>query len=159
MGTLSKTIPGIGGYIAGDRRLVNFLRHAARGVLFSAALPPGVSAGILAAFDVLEEEGAARNRLLTANVQRFLHGLKAAGFDTGLTSTPIIPIMVGTEERALVMTNYCQQQGVFVLPVLPPAVPEGGARLRANVTAAHTPADIDFALQVFIQAGRTAGVI
>ncbi|HMN27608.1 MAG TPA: aminotransferase class I/II-fold pyridoxal phosphate-dependent enzyme [Caldilineaceae bacterium] len=159
MGTLSKTIPGIGGYIAGDRRLIRYLRHIARGFMFSAALPPSVTAGILAAFDVLEEEGAERNRVLKRNVEHFLYGLKAAGFDTGLTSTPIIPIMVGSEARALAMTSYCQQHGIFVLPVLPPAVPEGAARLRANVTAAHTAADIDFALQVFIQAGRAAEVI
>jgi 7-keto-8-aminopelargonate synthetase-like enzyme len=159
MGTLSKTIPGIGGYIAGDLKLINFLRHLARGFMFSAALPPAVIAGTLAAFDVIEDEGVERNRILMRNVQQFITGLQQAGFDTGLTCTPIVPIMVGSEERALAMTQYCQNHGVFVLPVLPPAVPEGAARLRANVTAAHTAADIDFALEVFIEAGKVAGVI
>lgn len=159
MGTLSKTIPGTGGYIAGDEKLINFLRHSARGFVFSAALPPAVAASILTAFDVLEEEGPARNRLLAHNVQTFIHGLQAAGFDTGVTCTPIVPIMVGTEERAMAMTKYCQDHGIFVLPVLPPAVPEGGARLRANVTAAHTMEDIEFALDVFVQAGKWVGVI
>src|SRR5690606_11936507 len=82
MGTLSKTIPGVGGYIAGSRRLVNYLRHAARGFIFSAALPPAVSAAALAAFDVIEAEGVERNRILRRNVDHFIHGLKAAGFDT-----------------------------------------------------------------------------
>ncbi len=159
MGTLSKTIPGVGGYIAGSRRLVNYLRHAARGFIFSAALPPAVSAAALTAFDVIEEEGVERNRILRRNVDYFIHGLKAAGFDTGLTCTPIVPIMVHTEERALAMTKYCQDHGVFVLPALPPAVPEGAARLRANVTAAHTMDDIDFALTVFIESGRATGLI
>lgn len=159
MGTLSKTIPGVGGYIAGDRKLINFLRHSARGFVFSAALPPAVVAGILAAFDVLEEEGAERNRILRRNVDHFIHGLQAAGFDTGRTCTPIVPIMVGSEEKALAMTQHCQEQGVFVLPVLPPAVPEGTSRLRANVTAAHSRADIEFALEIFTGAGRAAGVI
>jgi glycine C-acetyltransferase len=159
MGTLSKTIPGIGGYLAGDHKLISYLRHTARGFVFSAALPPSVVAGALAAFDVIEEEGVERNRLLQRNVRTFIHGLQAAGFDTGQTCTPIVPIMVGAEIVALRMTQYCQEYGVFVLPVLPPAVPSGTARLRANVTAAHTPEDIAFALDVFVRAGKLAGVI
>jgi glycine C-acetyltransferase len=159
MGTLSKTIPGIGGYIASDRRLINYLRHSARGFIFSAALPPSVTAATLAAFDVLDEEGVALKRILQRNVACFIAGLQGAGFDTGLTCTPIVPIIAQTEERALLMTKYCQDHGVFVLPVLPPAVPEGTARLRANVTAAHSEHDIDFALRVFTEAGKTAGLI
>jgi glycine C-acetyltransferase len=159
MGTLSKTIPGIGGYIAGDRRLVNYLRHSARGFVFSAALPPSVTAATLAAFDVLEEEGIELRHTLQRNADYFIRGLQAAGFDTGPTCTPIVPIMVQSEERALLMTKYCQDHGVFVLPVLPPAVPEGTSRLRANVTAAHSLDDIDFALRVFAEAGRAVGLI
>ena len=159
MGTLSKTVPGVGGYVAGDRKLINFLRHTARAFVFSAALPPAVAAGILEAFDVIEDEGMERNRILTRNVKYFIKGLQQAGFDTGLTCTPIVPIMVGSEQRALAMTKFCQDSGVFVLPVLPPAVPEGTARLRANVTASHTIDDIKFALDIFIQAGKIVGVI
>jgi glycine C-acetyltransferase len=159
MGTLSKTIPGVGGYIAGDHKLINYLRHTARGFVFSAAVAPAVAAAIIEAFHVLEDEVVERNQILTGNVRHFIDGLQAAGFDTGLTETPIVPIMVGSEERALAMTQYCQKHGVFVLPVLPPAVPEGSARLRANVTAAHTTEDIDFALNVFTAAGRAVGVI
>ena len=159
MGTLSKTIPGIGGYIAGDKKLITFLRHTARGFVFSAALPPAVTAAIIEAFHVLEDEGVERNEVLSRNVRHFIGGLQAVGFDTGVTVTPIVPIMVGREDIAMQMTKYCQDHGVFVLPVLPPAVQEGAARLRANVTAAHSVADIDFALDVFTQAGRLAGVI
>lgn len=159
MGTLSKTIPGIGGYVAGSDRLVTYLRHTARGFVFSAALPPAVAAAITEGFHVLEDEGTERNRILLRNARQFTSGLQAAGFDTGLTESPIVPIMVGTEERAFAMTKYCQDNGIFVLPVLPPAVKEGTARLRANVTAAHTEEDIEFALSVFIEAGRHIGVI
>jgi len=159
MGTLSKTIPGIGGYIAGDLDLITFLKHSARGFVFSAALPPAVAAACLAAFGVLEREGVERNRILRRNVTHFLRGLQALGFDTGVSVTPIVPIMTGDEERAILMTKACQDNGVFVLPVLPPAVPHGTSRLRANVTAAHTIADIDFALDVFAAAGREVGVI
>lgn len=159
MGTLSKTVPGIGGYIAGDRKLINFLRHSARGFLFSAAVPPAVAGAITEAFNVLQDEGQALNQKLQQNVEQFLTGLQQAGFDTGNTETPIVPIIVGTEERALIMTKYCQDNGIFVLPVLPPAVPEGTARLRANVTALHTEEDIKFALEIFIAAGKAAGVL
>lgn len=159
MGALSKTIPAVGGFISGDRKLIAFLRHTARGSVFSAAPPPATAAAVIEAFHVMEDEGVERNRILSRNVRQFIDGLQAAGFDTGPTQTPIVPIMVGTEEPALVMTQYCQHHGVFVLPVLPPAVPEGAARLRANVTAAHTAEDIDFALGVFAEAGRAAGVI
>ncbi len=159
MGTLSKTIPGLGGYIAGDKKLISFLRHTARGFVFSAAVPPAVAGAILEAFDVIEDEGVERNKILRRNVDHFIGGLQAAGFDTGVTVTPIVPIMVGDEERAMIMTRYCQENGVFVLPVLPPAVAEGAARLRANVTAAHSVEDIDFALEVFIGAGKLVGLI
>ncbi len=159
MGTLSKTIPGIGGYIAGSSDLIAFLKHSARGFVFSAALPPAVTAACTAAFGVIEREGAERNRILQRNVRYFLDGLKALGFDTGVSVTPIVPIMTWDDDRAMLMTRYCQENGVFVLPVLSPAVPPGSSRLRANVTAAHTIADIDFALAVFAQAGREVGLI
>lgn len=159
MGTLSKTIPGIGGYITGSSDLIAFLKHSARGFVFSAALPPAVTAACTAAFGVIEREGVERNRILQRNVRHFLDGLKALGFDTGVSVTPIVPIMTWDDERAMLMTRYCQENGVFVLPVLSPAVPPGTSRLRANVTAAHTLADIDFALEVFAQAGREVGLI
>lgn len=159
MGTLSKTIPGIGGYITGSSDLIAFLKHSARGFVFSAALPPSVTAACTAAFGVIEREGVERNRILQRNVRHFLDGLKALGFDTGVSVTPIVPIMTWDDDRAMLMTRYCQENGVFVLPVLSPAVPPGTSRLRANVTAAHTIADIDFALEVFAQAGREVGLI
>jgi glycine C-acetyltransferase len=159
MGTLSKTIPGIGGYITGSSDLIAFLKHSARGFVFSAALPPAVTAACTAAFGVIEREGVERNRILQRNVRHFLDGLKALGFDTGVSVTPIVPIMTWDDDRAMLMTRYCQENGVFVLPVLSPAVPPGSSRLRANVTAAHTIADIDFALEVFAQAGREVGLI
>ena len=159
MGTLSKTIPGVGGYITGDEDLINFLKHTARGFIFSAALPPAITAACHASFEVIEREGVARNQILTRNVDHFLGGLQDLGFDTGVSVTPIVPIITGDEERAMIMTHHLQENGVFVLPVLPPAVPHGYSRLRANVTASHTIEDIDFALGVFEEAGKIAKVI
>jgi len=159
MGTLSKTVPGVGGYIAGDEDMINFLKHTARGFVFSAALPPAITAACHASFEVIEREGVERNQILTRNVNHFLGGLQDLGFDTGVSVTPIVPIMTGDEERAMIMTHHLQENGVFVLPVLPPAVPHGYSRLRANVTASHTIEDIDFALGVFEEAGKIAKVI
>ena len=159
MGTLSKTIPGVGGYIAADEEMITFLKHTARAFIFSAALPPPVAAACKAGFEVIEREGVARNRILSQNVSHFINGLKERGFDTGVSVTPIVPIMTYDEDKAFLMTQYCQDNGVFVLPVVPPAVPPGKSRLRANVTAAHTIEDIDFALDVFEAAGKYAGVI
>jgi glycine C-acetyltransferase len=159
MGTLSKTVPGVGGYVTADAELITFLKHTARGFIFSAALPPAVAAACKASFEIIEKEGVERNKILTRNVTYFLEGLKARGFDTGVSVTPIVPIMTYDDERALKMTRYCQNHGVFVLPVLSPAVPPGKSRLRANVTAAHTLEDIAFALDVFEAAGKEAGVI
>jgi glycine C-acetyltransferase len=159
MGTLSKTIPAIGGYIAGSQELITYLKHVARAFVFSAALPPPVAAAAKAAFEVLEDEAVERKTILQRNVEHFLGGLKALGFNTGRTVTPIIPVIVGTDERAMAMTHLLQEDGIFALSVLPPAVPEGTSRIRANVTAAHTVEDIDDALAAFARAGRSLGII
>ena len=159
MGTLSKTIPAIGGYIAGSQELITYLKHVARAFVFSAALPPPVAAAAKAAFEVLEDEAVERKTILQRNVEHFLGGLKALGFNTGRTVTPISPVIVGTDERAMAMTHLLQEDGIFALSVLPPAVPEGTSRIRANVTAAHTVEDIDDALAAFARAGRSLGII
>ena len=158
MGTLSKTIPAIGGYVTGERELISYLRHNARGFVFSAAMTPPVAAAALAAFDLLELEGVERRARLAANVERFIRGLREAGFDTGPTQTPVIPVMLGDSTLALAMAACCQARGLFILPVLPPAVPRGTARLRVNVTAAHTSADVDLAVEIITACGRHLGL-
>lgn len=154
MGTLSKTIPAVGGYLAGSEELITYLRFKARGYVFSAAMPPPVAAAALAAFDVIEREGAERRARLASNVEFFLGGLKAAGFDTGRTCTPIIPVIVGSEENAVRLTRHCQEHGLFAMPVMPPAVPVNTARLRLNVMASHTRAELERALAIIIEGGR-----
>ncbi|MCC7359030.1 MAG: aminotransferase class I/II-fold pyridoxal phosphate-dependent enzyme [Anaerolineales bacterium] len=158
MGTLSKTIPSVGGYLAGRQDLMQMFRHASRAFIFSAALPPAQAAAAKAAFEVMEAEPE-RVEQLRQNAAQFIGGLKASGFDTMRTETAIVPVLCGADERAFTMVRHCQHEDVFVLPVVSPAVPEGLARLRATVTAAHTPDDIDRALRVFERAGKRAGVI
>ena len=158
MGTLSKTIPSVGGYVAGKRDLVTYLKHVSRAYIFSAALPPASTAAAKAAFDVIERE-AWRVEKLRHVSRLFLSGLKALGFDTLLSETAIVPLITGSDERAFEMTRACHHQDVFALPVVSPAVPVGLSRLRATVTAAHEPEHVERALAAFETAGRAAGVI
>jgi 8-amino-7-oxononanoate synthase len=158
MGTLSKTIPSVGGYVAGKKELIQYLRHASRAYIFSAALPPAQAAAANESFKVILDEPW-RIEKVNANGQQFISGLKNAGFDTLLTTTAIVPVVCGTDERAFKLTQACQHKDLFVLPVVSPAVPEGLARLRATVTAAHEPKEIEYALGVIEQAGREIGII
>ena len=158
MGTLSKTIPSVGGYIAGKKELIDFLRHASRAYIFSAALPPAQAAASLEAFKVIMDEPWRVERL-RANAEQFINGLKSRGFDTMLTTTAIVPVLCGEDNSAFAMTREAQQHDIFVLPVVSPAVPPGLARLRATVTAAHEPKEIEHAMDVIEKAGREVGVL
>jgi 8-amino-7-oxononanoate synthase len=158
MGTLSKTIPSVGGYLAGGRDLIDMFRHASRAFIFSAAMPPAQAAAAKAAFEVILDEPE-RVDTLRRNAARFTQGLKQLGFDTMRTETAIVPVLCGPDDRAFNMVSCCQRENIFVLPVVSPAVPEGLARLRATVTAAHTVDDIDTALAVFEKAGKRTGII
>ena len=158
MGTLSKTIPSVGGYITGSQELITFLKHASRAFIFSAALPPAQVAAAKASFEVIEEEPD-RVKKLEHNIELFLGGLKERGFNTLYSETPIVPIICGEDEKAYMMTKLCQEEDIFVLPVVSPAVPVGLARLRANVTAAHSEEDIAYSLDVFERAGKATGVL
>ncbi len=158
MGTLSKTIPSVGGYVAAKKEIINYLRHASRAYIFSAALPPAQAAAANEAFKVILDEPW-RIEQLNANTKQFIGGLKSAGFDTLLTETAIVPVICGSDEVAFAMTREGQRQDVFILPVVSPAVPEGLARLRATVTATHEPAEIDRAMNIIIEAGKKLGVI
>lgn len=158
MGTLSKTIPSVGGYVAGKRDLIEYLRHASRAYIFSAALPPAQAAAAKAAFEVILEEPW-RVEKLNRNTKQFINGLKQRGFDTMNTETAIVPVLCGDDESAFAMTKSAQHRDVFVLPVVSPAVPPGLSRLRATVTAAHEPDQIEFAMDVIHSAGINIGLV
>jgi 7-keto-8-aminopelargonate synthetase-like enzyme len=157
MGTLSKAIPSVGGYIAADKNTIMYLKHVARAFVFSAALPPPSVAAAKAALEVIEEEPE-RVAKLQRNIGLFLGGLKARGFDTLQSETAIVPIICGKDEKTLMMCKLAQQKGLFVLPVLSPAIPPGTSRIRAAVTAAHSEADIDRALDILEAASKAMRV-
>ena len=158
MGTLSKTIPSVGGYVAARKEIITYLRHASRAYIFSAALPPAQAAAANESFKVILDEPWRIERL-NQNTKQFIGGLKSMGFDTMLTETAIVPVLCGDDDTAFAMTREAQLNEVFVLPVVSPAVPEGLARLRATVTAAHEPSEIERAMDVIGEAGKKLGVI
>ena len=158
MGTLSKTIPSVGGYVAAKEEIITYLRHASRAYIFSAALPPAQAAAANEAFKVILDEPWRIERL-NENTKQFIGGLKSMGFDTMLTETAIVPVLCGQDGVAFEMTREAQHRDVFVLPVVSPAVQEGQARLRATVTAAHEPSDIEHAMEIIGEAGKKLGII
>jgi glycine C-acetyltransferase len=157
VGTLSKAIGALGGYVAGTRALVDFLYHRARPFLFSTSHPPAVAASCIAALDVLEEEPQIIDRLWE-NARFFKAGLQELGFNTGSSESPITPVIVGDAALAMRLSDRLFDEGVFAQGIGFPTVPRGQARVRTIVTATHTRADLQFALEVFDRVGRELGV-
>ncbi|MFL7837683.1 MAG: aminotransferase class I/II-fold pyridoxal phosphate-dependent enzyme [Candidatus Promineifilaceae bacterium] len=158
MGTLSKTIPSAGGYIAGNAELISFLKHEARAFIYSAAIPPGSAGAAKAAFDVIEEEPWRVEKIQT-NYKRFANKLKAVGYNLLFTETAIVPVVCGATADAAALAKYCQDNGIFVQAIPAPVVPEGLARLRTCISAAHTIEDIDYCADVIIEGGKQLGII
>ena len=158
MGTLSKAIGVLGGYVAGGQAVRDFLIHRARPFLFSTSHPPGVAAACIAAIDVLLAEPERIDRLWK-NTERFKDGLKRLGFETGASETPITPVIVGKGAVAMKLSDRLFSLGVFAQGIGYPTVPEGRARIRTIVTSGHTEAQLDRALEAFETGGRELGVI
>jgi glycine C-acetyltransferase len=158
MGTLSKTIPSIGGYLAGDKDLITYLKHNSRPFIFSASLPPVAAATAIACLEVIEDEPE-RITNLQKNIKQFKDGLNAMGYNTMNSTTSIIPILIGDEEGTLKLCKIVNDEGIFICPILFPAIPKGTDRLRAHVLAIHTSEDIDKTLDIFKKAGKKLGLI
>ena len=158
VGTLSKAVGVLGGYVCGSRDLIDFLYHRARPFLFSTSHPPAVAAACLAAFDILEQEPE-RIANLWANREYWKAGLDDAGFYTGLSETPIVPVLVGEADRAHQFSHALFEEGVLALGIGFPTVGKGHARVRTIVAATHTRAELDQALEAFKKAGRALGLL
>ena len=157
VGTLSKAIGALGGYVCGSRDLIEYLYHRARPFLFSTSHPPAVAAACLAAFDILEREPERIERLWS-NTRRFKKALQDAGFDTGSSETPITPIMVGEASKAHEFSRKLFENGLYSTGIGFPTVPEGKARIRTIVTAAHTPETLDRAAEILAKVGKSLGI-
>ena len=158
VGTLSKAFAGLGGYVAGSRALIDLLMYRARPLLFSTSHPPAVTASCLAAVQLVQQHPELIARLWE-NTRFFKDGLRQAGFDTGASETPITPVIVGDEARTLQLSDRLFEEGVFAVGIAFPTVPRGRARVRTIVTAGHTRAHLERALDAFARAGRSVGVI
>jgi 8-amino-7-oxononanoate synthase len=158
VGTFSKSLASVGGFIAGSERVINFLRHNSRPFIFTAALPPANTAGVLAALEVMRQEPWRRERLWH-NTRRLAQGLRSLGYDIGPTRTPIVPVLIGPLDRTLIMWRRMYDAGVFTNPVVPPAVPQAQCRLRTSLMATHTDEQIDFCLDAFARIGKELGAI
>jgi glycine C-acetyltransferase len=158
VGTLSKAFGALGGYVAGSRSLIEFLYHRARPFLFSTSHPPAVAATCLAAIEVLLEEPHIIDRLWD-NTRFFKAGLRSLGFDTGLSESPITPVIVGEARLAMALSDRLFEKGVFAQGIGFPTVARDKARVRTIVTATHTRSDLQLALDAFAEVGRSLGII
>src|SRR6516165_8337834 len=158
VGTLSKAIGALGGYVCGSRDLIEFLYHRARPFLFSTSHPPAVAAACLAAFDVLEQEPE-RIENLWNNTKYFKAGLTSSGFDTGMSETPITPVIVGAPKLAHELSRLLFEEGVLATGIGFATVPKGKARVRTIVTATHTQEELDRALEAFRRIGKRLGLV
>jgi 8-amino-7-oxononanoate synthase len=158
MGTMSKSLASVGGFVAGDQRIVDTIAHSARALIFSAALPPAGVAAALKSLDIMEAEPELRGRLWR-NARFFLEGVKSAGFDTMDSETPVIPMLIGEQMRAVEFAAALRRRGVLVCPAIPPMVPAHLSRVRAHVTARHEIDELGAALQTIEEVGRGLGII
>lgn len=158
MGTFSKSLASVGGFVAGEERVINWIKHRARTLIFSAAAPPASVASVLKAVEIIEREPERRERLWE-NTHFMAAGLAELGFDTGDSTTPVIPVVVGDDRLAFLMAYRLQEEGVFVNPVVSPAVPPERALLRTSYMATHTREHLSRALDGFARVGRETGLI
>ena len=158
MGTFSKSLAAIGGFVAGDRYVIEHIKHTARAEIFSAAPPPASMAAAMKALEIVEREPERRKRLWE-NTEYMKRELSALGFDTGHSASPVIPIVVGEDLASYTMTTRLGQEGVFVNPVVSPAVPPGRAMIRTSYMATHTREHLDRSLEALAKVGRELSII
>ncbi|WP_432130198.1 aminotransferase class I/II-fold pyridoxal phosphate-dependent enzyme [Streptomyces tendae] len=158
LGTMSKTLAGMGGFVVGEEEVVEYLRYYSNSYVFAANIPAGVAAGLIASIDVIESEPERLKRLWT-NIGTLRDRLLDAGFDLEHSESAILPIVIGDERRAMELGRAVRARGLFCQTVVYPGVPLGDARLRVSVTCEHTPQDLELAAEIFVDAARETGVL
>ena len=158
MGTFSKSLAAVGGFVAGEKKVIDFIKHNARAVMFSAAPAPASVATVIKAIEIIEREPE-RRRDLWDNTDYMKREFTGMGYDTGNSASPVIPLLVGEDMTAFKMTFRLQEEGVFANPVVSPGVPPGRAMMRTSYMATHTRDHLDRALEIFRKVGRELGVI
>ena len=158
VGTCSKTFATVGGFVVGDKDVIHYMRHNARSQIFSASMPPSCIASITKALDLIEKDTSRRDNLfrLTAKLKK---GFEDLGYDLGTSTTPILPVHVGSNENCFKMWRALHEMGIFANPVVSPAVPPGHALMRLTLMATHTDEHVRKIVDAFAQAGRALGII
>lgn len=158
MGTFSKSFASLGGFVAGDTKIIDYIKHNARSMIFSASIPPSNAAAVLAALDIVESEPERREKLWK-NAERIRKEFRSLGFNIGHSTTPIVPIVVGSDMEAFIFWKELFNNGIFTNPVISPAVPPGQALIRTSYTASHTDEQLDQVIEVIAKVGRAKGLI
>ncbi len=158
MGTFSKSLASIGGFIAGDEIMIHYLEHFSRPYIFSASLPPASAASVIAAIDIMKSEPDRIDRLWK-NTKKMQKGFKEMGYDIGVSETPIIPLHVGDMMTAFKMWKILADDGIFINPVIPPAVPPNNCLIRTSFMATHTDQQLNVALEKFEKVGKKLKII
>lgn len=158
MGTFSKTFASIGGVVVGEKKVVSYIKHHARSLIFSAAATPASVASVLAVLDILETQPGLRKRLWEITT-RMRTSYQAMGYDTGPSQTPIIPILIGDDEKGFMLWKLLRDEGIFTTPVIYPAVSQGHALIRTSYGAGHTDEELDAILAAFEKCGKALGII
>jgi 8-amino-7-oxononanoate synthase len=158
MGTFSKSFASLGGFIAGAADVIHYIQHYARSLIFSASIPPANTAAVLAALEVMQEEP---ERIARVNQigERVRTELTSLGYNTGLSETPVVPVIIGDDESTFLIWKALYEAGIYTNPVIPPAVPPELSLLRTSYMATHTDEQIDRVINVFAEVGRKVGVI
>jgi len=158
MGTFSKSLASIGGFIASDSATINFLKHHSRSLIFSASITPASAASVLASLDIIEREPERIDKLWELT-RKALKGFQDLGFDTGKSSTPIIPLYVRDDHKTLLLTKMLLDEGIFVNPVLSPAVRKEDTLIRFSLMATHTHEQLDYAMETIAMVARKLGIL
>jgi 8-amino-7-oxononanoate synthase len=158
MGTFSKSLASVGGFIAGSNVVMDYMKHSARSLIFSASLPPASTASVLEALKIMQEEPERIDKLWE-NTHYMAKGFKEMGYNTGTSCTPVIPLHVGGLDNAFRMWKMLDDEGVFINPVVPPAVPPNDTLIRTSFMATHTRDQLTEALEKFEKIGKQIGII
>ncbi len=158
MGTFSKSFASLGGVLAGPFDVIDYLKHKARPIIFSASMTPAAVAAALKSLEIIEAEPQRRARLLDI-AEKMHNGFRSMGFDTGVSVTPVVPVLIGDQVKCFRFWKALHEAGVFANPVIPPAVEPGHALIRTSYMATHTDEQLDRVLEIFEKLGRKLGVL
>jgi len=158
MGTFSKSFASLGGFIAADKEVINYIKHNSRSLIFSASMTPSSAAAVLASIEIMESEPE-RIKHLWEITAYALNGFKSAGFDTGKSETPIIPLFIRDDIKALQLTRMLLEDGVFVNPVVSPAVPKEDCLIRYSLMATHTKEQVETSIEKITKAAKALGIL